>query len=72
MERDIQSITRASNTVGDQIDLSEVGRERFDFIKFVSEYKNELESNNGGCYRVEIDTDPLALQENKLKTMAKF
>lgn len=69
IERDLGSVTKILNKAGTEIDLTELEIEKIDLIKFVEDYKKELESRNENHFSVEIKKDKAALLENSVKTV---
>jgi type I restriction enzyme M protein len=69
IERDLASVTKILNKTGTEIELTELEVEKIDFIKFVENYKKEVESRNGNHFKIEVKKDEPALRENQVKTI---
>ena len=69
MERDLNSISKAVERAGVEIDLAEINSEKIDLIHFVEEYVQELRDSNGGRYEVKVNKDIDTLRQNQVESI---
>jgi type I restriction enzyme M protein len=66
VERDINSITKSVNQVGDKIELMDLNIESFDLLTFMKEYFEDLKIRSKNFYSVTLDLDENAIKEDGL------
>ncbi len=64
VERDLNSITKSVNQVGDKIELMEMKVEYFDLVKFMNEYYEVLIIRGKNHYNVSLFLDEEAIKED--------
>lgn len=63
IERDLASINKAVNKVGDKIDLLDLNIESFDLLEFIKDYTNSLKVRANNLFTVDLDLDENAIIE---------
>lgn len=66
VERDLNSITKSVNQVGDKIELMDLKIESFDLLVFMREYHEDLKIRGKNFYTVSLDLDEDAIYEDGL------
>jgi type I restriction enzyme M protein len=63
INRDLASINKAVNKVGDKIDLLDLNIESFDLLEFIKDYKESLKVRANNLFNVDLDLDQNAIIE---------
>jgi type I restriction enzyme M protein len=63
VERDLNSITKSVNQVGDKIELMDLKIESFDLLVFMREYHEDLKIRGKNFYTVSLDLDADAIKD---------
>lgn len=69
IERDLNSINKSVNKIGDQIDLMDLNLEEFDLLKFIKDYSEDLRVRGHNYYDVFVDLDEDSLTEGAVKNV---
>lgn len=63
VERDLNSINKSVNRIGDKIELIDLKIENFDLLEFISEYAEALKIRSRNFYSINLDLDENAIKE---------
>lgn len=69
IERDLNSMNKSVNKIGDQIDLMDLNLEEFDLLKFIEDYAEDLRVRGHNYYDVFVDLDEGSLIEGAVKNV---
>ncbi|MEH6745796.1 MAG: N-6 DNA methylase [Maribacter arcticus] len=67
IERDLNSIHKSVKAVGVELNLLDIKLEPINFIKFVSDYAEEIKNRNSNRFEIKIDIDEELLKEHRIK-----
>jgi len=69
IERDLKSINKSVNRVGDKIELMDLKIESFDLLEFLKDYVESLKIRSQNFYTVSLDLDENAIKEYSINSV---
>lgn len=69
LERDVSNIQKTVLDSGNEISLTQIDLKPFNLLEFLRNYVQELKTNAGEEYKIELNLDQEYLEENQIKTI---
>jgi type I restriction enzyme M protein len=67
LERDLKNINKSVNVVREELDLTDLRVTKFDVLKFLTDYVNEVKNRHSNLFEISINLDEEVLKENQVK-----